>query len=399
VTGFEDFMAEARRWTVAAAARECAVPEPQIRELAEWYHTISPAAIAVGNGLERNQNGGSGVRAVFALPALAGKWGVPGGGLVNGAGHVFVKTPAKLARPDLVPAGTRTLNIIDAGRHLLDLDLSPPIRALFFYNHNPLIVHPDQNRLRRGLARPDLFTVGIDVVMTDSLAYADVVLPACSHFEYHDLYAAYGAHWLQRAEPVIPPVGESLPNSEIFRRLAARFGFDDPCFRATDHELMDDAVDPADPRLGGVRPSALPLDRALSHRHVRPDECPHPRHDLPVHVRMALGHGGPMLGQEDTGPRPPGPQALQHLVDDPVEGIGGDGAHRFSDGEDQGNHLDPEPLGGVEEPGERGPRIAVASADLVPARDPAALEVRVGRNAGGEGVGLVGDAEHGEPHD
>jgi anaerobic selenocysteine-containing dehydrogenase len=106
--------------------------------------------------------------------------------------------------------------------------------------------------------------VGIDVVMTDSLAYADVVLPACSHFEYHDLYAAYGAHWLQRAEPVIPPVGESLPNSEIFRRLAARFGFDDPCFRATDHELMDDAVDPADPRLGGVRPSALPLDRALS---------------------------------------------------------------------------------------------------------------------------------------
>ena len=102
-TASRTFMAEARRWTVAAAARECAVPEAQIRQLAEWYHTISPAAIAVGNGLERNQNGGSGVRAVFALPALAGKWGVPGGGLVNGAGHVFVKTPAKLAAARLRP--------------------------------------------------------------------------------------------------------------------------------------------------------------------------------------------------------------------------------------------------------------------------------------------------------
>jgi anaerobic selenocysteine-containing dehydrogenase len=124
------------------------------------------------------------------------------------------------------------------------------------------VVHPDQNRMRRGLAREDLFTVGCDVVMTDSLAYADVVLPASSHFEYHDLYAAYGQHWLQRAEPVIPPQHQSRPNTEIFRRLAARFGFTDPIFRASDAELMDDAVDGADPRLGGVRPSRLPTDRA-----------------------------------------------------------------------------------------------------------------------------------------
>jgi anaerobic selenocysteine-containing dehydrogenase len=99
--------------------------------------------------------------------------------------------------------------------------------------------------------------------MTDSLAYADVVLPACSHFEHDDLFAAYGTHWLQRAAPVIPPQGEALPNTEIFRRLAARFGFDDPAFRATDAELIDDAVDGSDPRLGGLRPSAIPLDRAL----------------------------------------------------------------------------------------------------------------------------------------
>ena len=150
--------------------------------------TISPAAISVGNGLERNQNGGSGIRAVFALPALAGKFGVPGGGLVNGAWFAFPKTPARLPAARPRAAGTRTLNIVDVGAHLLDPELSPPIKALFIYNHNPVIVHPDQNRLRRGLSREDLFVVGADVVMTDSLAYADVVLPAASHFEHDDLY-------------------------------------------------------------------------------------------------------------------------------------------------------------------------------------------------------------------
>jgi anaerobic selenocysteine-containing dehydrogenase len=263
VVGYDEFMASARTWTPAAAARECGLLEADIVRFADWYATMSPAAIAVGNGLERNQNGGSGVRAVFALPALAGKFGVTGGGLVNSARAAFPRTPAKLARPDLVPAGTRTLNIVDVGRHLTDPSLMPPLKALFIYNHNALVVHPDQNRMRRGLAREDLFVVGSDVVMTDTLAYADVILPACSHFEHDDLYAAYGTHWLQRAAPVIPPQGEALPNTEIFRRLAARFGFDDAAFRASDAQLMDDAVDGTDPRLGGVQPSALPLDRAL----------------------------------------------------------------------------------------------------------------------------------------
>ncbi len=264
VAGFDEFMALARGFSLADAARVCGVNAADVRTLAEWYGAASPAAISVGNGLERNQNGGSGIRAIFALPALAGKFGVPGGGLVNGASFAFPKTPARLARPDLVPEGTRTLNIIDVGRHLLDASLAPPIKAIFVYNHNPVVVHPDANRLRRGLERADLFIVGADVVMTDSLRYADVILPAASHFEHADLYPAYGQHWLQRAEPVISPQGEALPNTEIFRRLAARFGFSDPIFRASDAELMDDALDPADPRLGGVRPHRLATDRALA---------------------------------------------------------------------------------------------------------------------------------------
>src|SRR5262245_23176643 len=262
VAGFEDYMTLARQYTLADTARICGVDESVVAQLAEWYRTISPAVITVGNGLERNKNGGSGIRAVFALPALAGKFGVPGGGLINGAGFAFPKTPARLGRPDLVPAGTRLINILDVGRHLNDATLSPPIKALFIYNHNPVVVHPEQNVLRRGLLREDLFVVGSDVVMTDSLAYADVVLPAASHFEHADLFAAYGTHWLQRADRVIPPQGEALPNTEIFRRLAARFGFTDAPFRASDAELMDDALDGADARMGGKRPSAIPLDRA-----------------------------------------------------------------------------------------------------------------------------------------
>jgi anaerobic selenocysteine-containing dehydrogenase len=264
VQGFDAYMERARRYPAAVASRICGVPEAQIHEFAEWFRTASPVAVSVGNGLERNQNGGSGVRAVFALPALAGKLGVRGGGLVNGAGFAFPKTPARLARAEFIASNTRTINIIDVGRDLLDPRLSPPIKALFIYNHNPLVVHPEQNRLRRGLERDDLFIVGSDVVMTDSLAYADVILPACSHFEHPDLFAAYGTHWLQRAEPVIPPQGEALPNTEIFRRLAARFGFTDPAFTASDEELMDEALDPADARLDGVRPSLIPTDRATA---------------------------------------------------------------------------------------------------------------------------------------
>ena len=262
VLGFHEFMARARECAIVRAASVCRVPEAQIRTLAEWIAEADPLILAPGNGLERGRHGGSAIRTIIALPALLGKLG-RGNGIVLGGSNSFPKTPAKLQRPDLAPAGTRTLNILDIGRHLAEDDLDPPLRAVIIYNHNPIVVHPDQNRMRRALAREDVFTVGIDVAMTESLAHCDIILPAATHFEYADLYPSYGHHWLQRAEPVIAPLGESLPNTEIFRRLATRFGFDEPCFKASDAELMDDAVDPTDPRLDGVRPSRIPTNRAL----------------------------------------------------------------------------------------------------------------------------------------
>ncbi len=262
VQGYDDYMAAAREWPVARAAEACGVPADAVRRLAAWMAEASTLVLAPGNGLERGRNGGAGIRAAIALPALLGKLDDKSG-IVLGAGNVFARTPGPLTRPDLLPAGTRTLNILDISRHLLDDNLSPPLKALFIYNHNPLVVHPDQNRLRRGLAREDLFTVGIEVSMTESMHYCDVVLPAANAFEIHDLYGAYGQHWLQRAEPVVSPPGEALPNTEIFRRLAATFGFEEPCFQDDDFALMDAAVRADDPRLEGHRPSTLPLDRAL----------------------------------------------------------------------------------------------------------------------------------------
>jgi anaerobic selenocysteine-containing dehydrogenase len=228
VSGYDEFMALARAWPPEKAASECGVELADITRLAGWMAAADPLVLAPGNGLERGRNGGSGIRAAIALPALLGKLGRDSG-IVLGGGNAFPKTPARLQRPDLLPAGTRTINILDVGRHLERDDIDPPLRALFIYNHNPLVVHPDQNRLKRGLEREEIFIVGIETQMTESMQYCDIVLPAASHFECDDLYASYGHHWLQRAEAVIRPVGESLPNTEIFRRLAARFAFTDEC--------------------------------------------------------------------------------------------------------------------------------------------------------------------------
>lgn len=257
------FMQQAKQYPIVDMLKICGISADQFNQLANYYAQAKNLALSIGNGIERGRSGGSGLRAIMSINALTGHLGRPGAGVFAKPGLAFALTPDALQRPDLIPDGTRTFNIVDVGKHLLDDQLETPIKAVFIYNHNPVCTHPDQNRMRRGLSRDDLFIVGCDVVMTDSLSYADIILPASSHFEFDDIYASYGHSYLQRAEPVIPPVGESLPNTEIFRQLAARFGFDGPLFKQTDHELMDAAIDASDPRLNGHRPSQLPTDSAL----------------------------------------------------------------------------------------------------------------------------------------
>jgi anaerobic selenocysteine-containing dehydrogenase len=263
VSGYDAFMDAARRYTLEQAAEICKVALADIVALVDWYCAADKLALSIGNGIERGKSGGSGLRAIMSLSALLGQFGRRGAGVIAKPGLAFPTTAERLQRPDLVPEGTRMLNIVDVGRHLLKDDLDPPIRATFIYNHNPVATHPDQNRMIRALGRDEIFKVGIDVAMTDSMRLCDVVLPAASHFEFDDIYAAYGHSYLQRAEPVIPTVGDSLPNTEIFRRLAQAFGFTEPMFADSDQQLMDMAIDPDDPRLQGYRPSELPLDQAM----------------------------------------------------------------------------------------------------------------------------------------
>ncbi|MBS9716048.1 molybdopterin-dependent oxidoreductase [Pseudohalocynthiibacter aestuariivivens] len=261
--GFEPFMAQARRYSVDDVVSECGIPEAQFLEIADLFESSNNIAASFGNGIERGRSGGSGLRAAMALQALTGNHGRLGAGVIAKSGLSAPKTQARLHSNDLIPNGTRTFNIVDVAEKLLDKTLDPPVMATMIYNHNPVATHPDQVNLIKALMRDDLFIVGSDIVMTDSMAFADVILPAASHFEYDDIYGAYGQNYVQRAAPVIPCVGESLPNTEIFRRLAARCGYDGAIFTASDEQLMDDAMDGADPRFNDVQPSQIAMDSSL----------------------------------------------------------------------------------------------------------------------------------------
>ena len=271
--GFDRYMDEARNFTPTDVESECGLSSQQFDQFVNLYVGARNVAVSVGNGIERGRSGGSGLRAAMSLQSLTGNHGRLGSGVLAKPGFAAPLTRDRLQRPDLVPDGTRTLNIVDMADNLLDSTLEPPIMATMIYNHNPVSTHPDQTNLIKALQRDNLFIAGSDIVMTDSMAYADVIVPAASHFEYPDIYGAYGQNYIQRAEPVIPCVGEAVSNTELFRRLAARFGFDDPIFLESDEQLMDSAMDGNDPRLQGIRPSELPLDRALEMKSISGEDA------------------------------------------------------------------------------------------------------------------------------
>lgn len=232
--GADQLRERARPWTFERASEVSGVPAAMIREVAEQYASASPALVKCGWGLERNRNGGSAAAAILALPAVAGKFGVRGGGysMSNSASWGIERTWVR----DQEPA-TRAVNMNQLGRALLELD-RPPVRVLFVYNCNPAATMPDQQRVLRGLAREDLFTVVFDQVLTDTAKYADVVLPATTFLEHYDFARGYGAMSLQLGRPVIDPVGESRPNTDVFADLLTRLDVrrdEDP---SEDFELM-----------------------------------------------------------------------------------------------------------------------------------------------------------------
>lgn len=258
VLGADDFLDHARQYGVQDVVELCGISAADFDTLLDWISSAQAMATSVGVGIERSASGGAALRAAMALNAFMGQHGRLGAGIVAKSGGHVTKTSAKLQGEHLRTVPARVFNILDVSKVLLDQEQETPIKAVMIYNHNPVATHPDQVQMIKALSQDDVFVVGCDVVMTDSMALCDVILPAASHFEHDDIFGAYGQNYVQRAAPVVAPVGESLPNTEIFRRLAARFGFDEPEFAVSDVQLMDEAM--ADL---GIAPSDVPVDQAL----------------------------------------------------------------------------------------------------------------------------------------
>jgi anaerobic selenocysteine-containing dehydrogenase len=238
--GADVLEARAAAWPLPAAADVCGVPAAQIAELAERLVRARPAMVRAGWGLERTRNGCGAAAAVMALPAVAGAFGVRGGGLCMSNGHAGwgVSKEAAIGAP---PPTTRQLNMVELGR-ALDPDRGlrdPAIEAVFVYNCNPVATAPDQLAVRRGLARPDVLTIVHDAVMTDTAALADVVLPATTFLEHREIRRGYGAMRLYDSPPVIAPIGQARSNNALFAELLARLGLARPGEPTTDAELAD----------------------------------------------------------------------------------------------------------------------------------------------------------------
>ena len=274
--GADRLRERAAPWTFDRAAGIAGVPVDALRRFADLYAERSPAVIRCGWGLERNRNGGNAVLSVLALPAVAGKFGVRGGGfsMSDSAAWTFERTWIGADEP-----ATRIVNMNHLGRALTEFD-TPPVAALFVYNCNPAVTMPDQNRVLKGLQRDDLFTVVMDQVLTDTARFADIVLPATTFLEGYDIARAYGPASLQLIKPVVDAEGEARSNADVFGDLTARLGLASADGPADDLDTLS--------RVAGAMPERIQED--LWNRGIAlPDSGSAPVQLVDVHARTPDG--------------------------------------------------------------------------------------------------------------
>ena len=245
-SGWDALRERALQWPPERAAQVCGLPVAQITDLARDWGQTQPAAIRLNYGMQRVRGGGNAVRAIACLPALTGAWRHRAGGLLlSSSGHFPVRRAA-LQRPDLLGARLpRTINMSTIGDDLLrpaSPAFGPAIEALVVYNSNPVAVAPESGKVVQGFAREDLFTVVLEHFQTDTADYADYILPATTQLEHWDIHTSYGHTDVLLNRPAIAPVGLSRTNTDIFRALAARMGFDEPCFADDDLTLCRAAI-------------------------------------------------------------------------------------------------------------------------------------------------------------
>ena len=255
--GFDQLKQRAREWPPQRVAEVCSISINEVEQLAREYGETArrgdAVAIRANYGLQRVRGGGMAVRNIACLPALVGAWRHAAGGIQLSASDSFPKNNKALQRPDLLPRqrAPRTINMVTIGDDLLT-DASPAfgptIEALIVYNANPVAVAPDSVKVAQGFAREDLFTVVLEHFQTDTADYADILLPATTQLEHVDVHSTYGHLYMMANNAAIAPLGETKSNTDIFRLLAARMGFDDPCFQESDDAIAAQAFNTQDVR-------------------------------------------------------------------------------------------------------------------------------------------------------
>jgi anaerobic selenocysteine-containing dehydrogenase len=260
-SGFDVLAERARSYDPERVAALTGIAKEDIIQLARDYATVRPAAIRLNYGVQRSERGGTAVRAIAALPALVGSWKEVGGGMQLSVSQAFQFNRKALEMPELgTPA--RTVNMSELGSALTKLD-APPVKAIVVYNSNPAAIAPDQSRVLKGFRRDDLFTVVLEQFQTDTADYADILLPSTTFLEHTDLYLAYGHYHLQLARPAVPAPGETRSNVEVFRELAQRMGFDDPCFNDSEDDMIRTLLSSGHPFLEGITLERLERERSV----------------------------------------------------------------------------------------------------------------------------------------
>lgn len=240
VCGFEEFAAYILpACTPEAMSEICGLPAAAIEQLASQYANAKAPFIRLGSGLTRYGNGAMTVRTIIALPSITAAWATSGGGIFCGTstGDAFPLNKVVI-REDFMIKATRLISMNQLG-DALNYITNPPVKALYVYHSNPASIAPDQNAVIKGLLRDDLFTVVHERFMTDTARYADIVLPATSSFEHPDLYRSYGSYYSQRCSAIIPPLGEARSNWEVFSALAKGMGWDEPFFKQSAEDLIE----------------------------------------------------------------------------------------------------------------------------------------------------------------
>jgi anaerobic selenocysteine-containing dehydrogenase len=244
-------------WSTGRAAEVCGLDEPEVRWFADAIADHGPVGIRTLMGMQRHGGGAQALRTLSCIPAVTGDYGRRGGGLCYSTGDAYGWNEEALNRPDLQPNGpTRRLKMASLGRELLERT-DPPVDVLMIWAANPVVSNPDQNRVRAGLSREDLFTVVVEHSHTDTTDYADLVLPGTTQLEHTDLVGSYAHLYVQWNTPAVTPPGECLPHTEIFRRLATALGVTEPAVLASDEELARGALGSPAPGLAGVTVESL----------------------------------------------------------------------------------------------------------------------------------------------